>query len=354
MARFLKKTHAAAGQAPGEMIFVGERKMEKPTIKIIDYDETDLAEKDIQAIHEATSHKNTDTVTWININGVHDKQLIESVGKSFDLHALVLDDIVNTGRRPSMDDYDNYLFFTLKMMRYDETENKIISEQLSMVLGRSFLITFQERQGDVFEPIRERIRRQKGRIRKVGVDYLAYALLDIITENYIIIIERLGEQIEDLENEILENPTREILSRINDYKREMNYLRKTVRPVREFMQQLSRIDSDLIHEQNIPFIKDLLDLSTQAVEVIDTYREMLSDYLEIYNTGVNNRLNEIMKVLTIFSAVFIPLTFIAGIYGTNFENVPELSFKYSYFIFWGILVVIAISMLRFFKRKKWL
>lgn len=354
MARFLKNRNASAGRAPGEMIFIGERKMEESTIKIIDYDGVNLVEQEIHDANEVIALKNTETVSWININGVHDKKLIESVGKAFDLHTLVLDDIVDTGQRPSVEDYDNYIFFTLKMMRYDEIEQKIESEQLSMVLGKSFLITFQERPGDVFEPIRDRIRKQKGRIRKVGIDYLAYALLDIIVENYIIIIERLGERIEDLENEILENPTREVLSRINDYKREMNYLRKSIRPARELILQFSRMDSDLIQENNLPFIKDLLDLSIQAVEVIDTYREMLSDYLEIYNTGVNNRLNEIMKVLTIFSAVFIPLTFIAGIYGTNFENLPELSFKYSYYIFWGVLVIIAISMLGFFKRKKWL
>lgn len=223
-----------------------------------------------------------------------------------------------------------------------------------MILGKTFLITFQERPADVFEPVRERIRKQKGRIRKVGIDYLAYTLLDTIVDNYIFIIERLGEQIEELEEEILGNQTQDVLTKINNYKREMNYLRKSIRPAKEFIQQLTRIDSDLIHEQTMMFLKDLLDLASQAVEAIDTYREMLSDHLNIYNTGVSNKLNEILKILTIFSAIFIPLTFIAGIYGTNFEYFPELHYRYSYFIFWGVLIVVALVMVRFFKRRNWL
>ena len=223
-----------------------------------------------------------------------------------------------------------------------------------MVLGKTFLLTFQERPGDVFEPVRDRIRKQKGRIRRVGIDYLAYALLDTIIDNYIVIIERLGEKIEEIEDEILGNPTQDVLARINDYKREMNYLRKAVRPTREFMLQLSRLDSDLIQETTAPFLKDLLDLASQAVDSIDTYRDMLSDHLNIYNTGVSNRLNEIMKVLTIFSAIFIPLTFIAGIYGTNFDNVPELHYRYSYFAMWGVFLSVILAMLRFFRRRCWL
>lgn len=354
MARFLKKKEASLGQVPGELVFIGEQKVPESTIKIIDYDQTHLREQDLLDIKEGIPYKETTTVTWLNINGLHDTELIKTVGGGFGLHPLVLEDIVNTGQRPKMEEYDDYLFFTLKMMRYDRTEERIHSEQLSMVLGENFLLTFQERPGDVFEPVRDRIRKQKGRIRKVGIDYLAYALLDTIVDNYIFIIERLGGQIEDIEDEILDNQTQDVLSRINTYKREMNYLRKSIRPAKEFILQLSRLDSDFIQESTVPFLKDLLDLITQAVEIIDTYREMLSDHLDIYNTGVSNRLNEIMKVLTIFSAVFIPLTFIAGIYGTNFEYLPELHYRYSYFVFWGFMVLVSVVMLRFFKRRKWL
>ncbi len=354
MARFLKNKEASLGKSPDDLVFIGNQKVEETTIRVIDYDQENLNEQYLKDIKEGIPYKETATVTWLNIYGLHDTELLKEVGAGFDLHPLVLEDISNTGQRPKMEEYDDYLFFVIKMMRYDEVEGKIHSEQLSMVLGKTFLITFHERPADIFEPVRGRIRKQKGRIRKVGIDYLAYVLLDTIIDNYIFIIERLGEHIEEIEDEILESPTQEVLTKINDYKREMNYLRKSIRPAKEFILQLSRLDSDLIQEQTIPFIKDLLDLSSQAVEVIDTYREMLSDHLNIYNTGVSNRLNEIMKVLTIFSAIFIPLTFIAGIYGTNFEHLPELHYRYSYFVFWGVMLVVALVMVRFFKRRNWL
>jgi len=354
MARFLKKKAATIGQVPGALVFVGEQRVEEVSIRVIDYDQNQLSEKELQDISEGLAYKNSSTVSWININGVHDLKLINEIGKGFGLHALVLEDIVNTGQRPRMEEYDNYMFFALKMMSYESADGKIHSEQLTMVLGETFLLTFQEQPGDVFEPVRERIRKQKGRIRKVGIDYLAYALLDSVIDNYLFIIERLGEEIEEIETEILDNPTQEVLSRINAYKREMNYLRKTIRPAREFILQLSRVDSDQIQPETVPFFKDLLDLANQAVDAIDSYREMLSDHLNIYDSRISNRLNEIMKVLTIFSAIFIPLTFIAGIYGTNFENLPELHYHYSYFIMWGVMVVVALFMLRFFRRKDWL
>ncbi|HEY5673870.1 MAG TPA: magnesium/cobalt transporter CorA [Malonomonas sp.] len=354
MARFLKKKEGVIGQVPGELVFIGEQKVAEATIRVIDYDQEQLSDQQLSDIKDGMNYKDTASVTWINVNGLHDIELIREVGASFGLHALVLEDIVNTGQRPRMEEYDDYLFFVLKMMRYDQETGKVRSEQLSMVLGKTFLLTFQEQPGDVFEPVRDRIRKQKGRIRKVGIDYLAYALLDTIVDNYLFIIERLGEQIEDIEDEILDNPTQKILARINAYKREMNYLRKTIRPAREFILQLSRLDSELIQDATQPFLKDLLDLSNQAVDVIDTYRDMLSDHLNIYDSRVSSRLNEIMKVLTIFSAIFIPLTFIAGIYGTNFEYVPELHFRYSYFVMWGVMVVVVLLMLRFFRRKHWL
>ncbi len=354
MARFLKKKIQSIGQVPGELVFIGEKKVGDTTIRLIDYDQEQLSENKLQDIKDGIPYRNTATVTWININGLHDTNLIGELGKGFDLHPLVMEDIVSTGQRPRMEEYDNYLYFALKMMSYSQETGQIQSEQLSMVLGQSFLITFQEQPGDVFEPVRERIRKQKGRIRKVGIDYLAYALLDTIIDNYLMIIERLGEKIEDIEDEILANPTQEVLSKINTYKREMNYLRKTIRPAREFILQLSRLDSDLVQEKTEPFLKDLLDLANQAVDVIDTYRDMLSDHLNIYDSRVSNRLNEIMKVLTIFSAIFIPLTFIAGIYGTNFEYVPELHFRYSYFIMLGVMIIVVLFMLRFFRSKSWL
>lgn len=354
MARFLKKRDASMGEAPGSLIFIGEKKVDKVSAELIDYDDETLNEREFVISKDSPPSLKKDTVSWINICGLHDTAFIELAGGAFSLHPLTLEDIVNTGQRPKMEEYGPYLYFTMKMMRYEEKSGMIESEQLSIVLGRDYLITFQELPGDVFDPVRTRIRNGSGRVRKSGADYLAYALLDTIVDNYIFIIERLGEKIEAVEDLVGTKQNNDILERINDYKREINYLRKTVRPVREFILHLVRLDSDIIEERTKPFLRDLLDLSTQAVEITDTYRDMLSDQLAIYNTMISNRLNEIMKVLTIFSTVFIPLTFIAGIYGTNFEYLPELGYRYAYFVFWGILVLIALLMLYFFRRKKWI
>lgn len=354
MARFLLKKEKTVGQVPGDPVFIGEQKVSKTTVQMIDYDKHRLTDLELQDIKDAIKQKDTSSVTWINVNGLHDTKLIEDIGRGFNLHSLILEDIVNTGQRPRLEDYDDCLYFVLRMMYYESGSGKVNSEQLTILLGKTFLLTFQEKPGDVFNPVRERIKKQKGRIRKVGTDYLAYALLDTIIDNYLVIIERIGDEIEDVEQVILKNPDQTVLSQINSLKREMNYLSKTIRPAKDFILQLSKLDSDLIKDITRPFYRDLLDLSSQAVEVIDTYRDMLSDHLSIYNTQVNNRLNEIMKFLTIFSAIFIPITFIAGVYGTNFDFIPELHFKYGYFIMLGLMVIVVLCMLRIFHHKKWL
>ena len=354
MARFFKKSEENKGLAPGSLIFIGNKKMENIKIKLIDFDEKNLTESQLTKISEGKELKEKDTVTWINIYGLHDNEVMTEIGNIFDLHPLLLEDIMNTGQRPKLEEFDNCLFLVMKMLRYDNEKKKIIAEQLSMVISKTFLLTFQEQPGDVFEPVRERIRKQKGRIRASGIDYLAYALLDTVVDNYISVIENLGDEIEDIDDEVLIDPTPSVMEKINLYKREMNYLLKSIRPLREAILKLNKLDSEFIRAETIQFLKDLQDLITQATEAIDTYREMLSDQLNIYNSSMSNKMNEIMKVLTIFAAIFIPLTFIAGIYGTNFEYLPELHYKYSYYIFWGVMIVVAVSLLFFFKRKKWL
>ena len=318
MARFLKKNKATLHRTPGSVIFVGSQKVDQARVTVMDYDLGDLRELELKNAAEGELFKKTDTVTWINVDGVHDTELIMKIGSGFELHPLILEDIVHTGQRPKMEEYDDYIFLVVKMLRFDQDKEQVVGEQLSMVLGRTFLLTFQEQPGDTFEPVRERIRRQKGRVRGAGIDYLAYALLDTVVDNYIFIIERLGEKVEDLEEEVLFAPSQAVLEKITRYKKEMNYIRKSVRPFRELILQLNSLDSDLISDKTAPFLRDMQGLALQSVEIIDTYREMLSDHLNIYNTGVNTKLNEIMKVLTIFAAIFIPLTFIAGVYGTNF------------------------------------
>ncbi len=354
MARFLKKRTQSNGKSPGSFVFIGNQKVETVQARVIDYDSTILTERDLSDIKDGSHFKKTDTVTWLNFNGLHDIALMQEVAEVFELHPLVMEDILNTGQRPKLEEFESYIFIVLKMIRFDTKTEMILNEQLSMILGDKFLLTFQEQPGDVFEPVRERIRRQKSRIRGAGTDYLAYALLDTVVDNYIHSIEMIGEKIEDLEAVIISGHDTGVMEKISAFKKEINYLIKSIRPAREAILKLSRLDSDLFNESTFPFLKDLQDLINHATEATETYRELLTDQLNIYNSVMGNKMNDIMKVLTIFAAIFIPLTFIAGIYGTNFEYLPELHYKYSYFLFWAVLIVIAGALLVYFKRKRWL
>lgn len=353
MARFLKNCEQTKGQSPGSLIFIGTQKTDSVNVRVIDYDASTLTDQELLDIKDGSHYKKTESVTWLNINGLHDVIFIGDVGQVFELHPLVLEDILNTGQRPKIEGFNTYLFIVLKMIRFDEEAQKIVNEQLSIILGEHFLLTFQERPGDVFEPVRERIRRQKSRLRGSGPDYLAYALMDTVVDNYIYTIERLGEKIEDLEQEILLGQDATVMEKINLFKREINYLKKSIRPAKEAILKLSKLDGSLFHETTTPFLKDLQDLISQATEAIDTYRDLLTDQLNIHNSVTANKMNDIMKVLTIFAAIFIPLTFIAGIYGTNFEYLPELHYKYSYYVFWAVLIAMAGGLLFYFKRKGW-
>ncbi len=353
MARFFKNRTKNKGLAPGSLVFIGNEKIDNIRIRIIDFNNEKLEELELQNIKSGKRFDESGSVSWINIDGLHDVESIRKIGTIFNLHSLLLEDVLNTDQRPKYEEFDDHLFLVTKMLYFDEEREIIRSEQLSMIIGDNYLITFQEKVGDVFEPVRERIRKQKGRIRASGVDYLAYALLDTIVDNYIYLIQRFGEKIEDLDIEIFENASSQTLEKISGYKKEMSFIRKSIFPARELISHLARSDSELIREETEPFLKDLLDLITQANEITDTYREMLSDQLNMYNSSISNKMNDIMKVLTIFAAIFIPLTFIAGIYGTNFDYLPELKFKYSYYIFWGILISIGGGMLLFFKKKGW-
>lgn len=354
MARFFKKRNKTRGAAPGTPVFIGSKKIENMLIRIMDYDSEVLQESQPDDIPGLTDYNKSGTVSWINFYGLHDVEKIRQIGQQFNLHPLIIEDIVNTDQRPKIEEYDNCLFITLKMLQFDEQEKVIFAEQLSMVITEHVLLTFQERKSDFFEPVRERIRRQKGRIRKSDTDYLTYALLDTVVDNYIFLIERIGEEIENLEAEVLDNPSDEILENIKYYKREMIFLRKNIRPAKECISQLARKEFKFINEATLPFLSDLLDLITHTADVLDTYRDILSDLLNIYHTNISSHLNDVMRVLTVFAAIFIPLTFIAGIYGTNFEYLPELHYKYAYYVFLGAMGIIAVAMLIFFKHKKWI
>ncbi len=354
MARFLKKGVSDRGLPPGTLVFVGTRKMEHTRLRLIDYDAQNLVEKDLADITECGEFLAKKSVSWVNVDGIHNAADIEKIGVQFSLESLLLEDIMDSSQRPKIAEFETCLFIVLKMLRLDESKLHIVSEQFSLAISGKFLLTFQEQVGDVFDPVRERLRKGRKRIRGSGPDYLAYALLDTIIENYIRITETLGEQVEAIEDLILDNPGKDIVVRINDLKQEFNYLRKCIRPAIEVVQRVPRLENDFVKKSSLPYWNDLRDMVVQAAEVVDAYRDMLTDHLNIYHTTVSSRMNDIMKVLTIFAAIFIPLTFIAGIYGTNFDVLPELHLRYGYFAMLGVMAVVAGGMLLWFRRNKWL
>ena len=353
MARIIKKVSRKTGLPPGTLIHVGKKGKERVNISIIDYDEKHYQEKETENIEESFPFKDKPTVSWINIEGIHKIEIIEKIGKHFNLHPLLLEDILNTDQRPKIEDFDDYIFVVLKMLYYEEKEKEIISEQVSLIIGSNFVISFQEKEGDVFNPIRDRIRNAKGRIRKMGADYLAYALIDAIVDNYFIILEKIGEKIEGMEDELVANPAPETLQTIHNLKRDTIFLRKSVWPLREGINILERSESPLIQESTGIFLRDVYDHTIQVIDTIETFRDMVSGMLDIYLSSISNRMNEVMKVLTIIATIFIPLTFIAGVYGMNFKYMPELEWRWAYFGVLAIMVVVGILMISYFRRRKW-
>ena len=349
-----KRMSYKAGLPPGSLVHIGKRKVEKTRITIMDYDGEKFQEKEAQTIEECFPFKDKPTVTWVNIDGIHDMDIIEKIGKHFGIHPLVLEDIVNTRQRPKMEDFEKYIFLVVKMLTCEQDQHEISAEQVSMLLGPNFVISFQERLGDVFDQIRDRIRTSKGRIRKEGADYLAYALLDAIVDGYFIVLENLGERIEILEDSVIENPTTQTLQVINGLKREMILLRRSVWPLREVIGTLDRGGSALIHETTGTYLRDVYDHTIQVADTIDSYRDMIIGTRDTYLSSLSNRMNEIMKVLTIIATIFIPVTFIAGIYGMNFQFMPELGWRGSYFVVWGVMIGVAGVMIAYFKKKDWL
>ena len=354
MPRVITKRSKKAGLPPGTLIHIGEKKAEKVRIRILDYDESQFEEKEAKTVEECFPFKDTPTITWINIDGIHEVEIIEKIGKHFGFHPLLLEDILNTEQRPKMEDHEDYIFIVVKMLYYDEEEHEIEAEQVSIILGSNFVISFQEKEDDVFNFVRDRIRNGKGRIRKAGADFLAYALVDAIVDHYFVIMEKIGEEIEVMEEELVTNPSPETLQAIHNLKREMISLRKSVWPVREVISGLERAESPLIHESTCIYLRDVYDHTIQVMDSVETFRDMVSGMLDIYLSSVSNKMNEVMKVLTIIATIFIPLTFIAGIYGMNFQYMPELQSKWGYPLVWLVMIAVLSSMIVYFKRKRWL
>ena len=354
MLKLFRKTSKRAGLSPGTLVHDGDKKVEKAKITIIDFDATQFQEKEVDTVEECFPFRDTPTVTWINIDGLHEVGIIEKIGKHFSIHPLILEDILHTGQRPKMEDFEDYIFLVVKMFYYDEKDDEIKMEQVSLLLGSNFVISFQEREGDIFNPIRERIRNHKGRIRMMKADYLGYALLDTIVDNYFIILEKVGENIENMEEELVTRPTPETLQTIHNLKRELIVLRKSIWPLREVVNSLERGESPLINEATGVYLRDVYDHTIQVIDTIETFRDMVSGMLDIYLSSISNKMNEVMKVLTIIATIFIPLTFLAGIYGMNFRYMPELDWHWGYPLLWGIMIALGIVMLVYFRRKKWL
>jgi magnesium transporter len=354
MARYIKTNKQNIGKSPDELIFRGKQKEDEVTLRIIDFNSESLSEGPLDSLADIKSYQNDKTVTWLNIDGLHNTEIMAEIASVLNFDKLVLAEVLNTEARPRIVDFDNCTLISLKMLQEDEKTGSIKVENLSLILTNEVLISFQERKGDVFEPIRDRIRKQRKRIRNGGTDYLTFAMLDIVIDNYLYVVGLLGEKIEKLEDNLLTSPNQKVINEINNYKRELNFLRKCIKPAKEMIFSLAKLESDFINESTSLHFKELQDNISQASEVSDSYREILSDQLNIYHTTLSSKLNDIMKFLTVFSVVFIPLTFIAGIYGTNFDNVPELHYEYSYFIMWGVMIIVAVSMLLYFKNKKWM
>ncbi len=354
MPRLIQKRSHKRGLPPGTPVHVGEKKTETTKITIVDYDEEQFQELEVETLDECIQFRDSPAVTWITVDGVDQVEILERLGECFGLHPLVVEDIVNTEQRPKVEDYGEYIYIVLKMLHYDAAAREVITEQASLVLGERYVISFQEREGDVFDPIRERITSNKGRIRKMGADYLAYAIMDSIVDNYFVVLEMLGDEVEFLEEELVTNPTPVTLQTIHELKREMLFLRKSVWPLREVVGALERGGSRLIAESTGVYWRDVYDHTIQVIDAVETLRDMLSGILDIYLSSMSNRMNEVMKVLTIIATIFIPLTLITGIYGMNFRYMPELEWRWGYFVVWVVMLTVGISMVAYFRRRKWL
>lgn len=354
MPRIIKKRSSKQNLPPGSLVYVGDKSHEGVRITVIDYDETSFEEKTFTDVSQCFAFKDKPTITWINIESVHKSEVLEKLGECYGFHPLVLEDIMNTDQRPKVEDFGEYMYVVLKMLMQNGRTEKPEAEQVSIIFGSNYVISFQEgMEGDVFEPLRARLRSAKGRIRKMGADYLAYSLMDAIVDKYFPVLEAVGEQIEILEEELLTKPDNRSLATLHTMKREMLYLRKVAWPLREVISNLQKSESKLIGEHTRLYFRDVYDHVIQIIDTIETFRDMLSGLLEVYLSSVSNRMNEVMKVLTVIATIFIPLTFVAGVYGMNFRYMPELEWQWGYPLIWGVMISISAGMLYYFRRKNW-
>jgi magnesium transporter len=354
MPKSFRKMARKAGMPPGTLVYIGDKGQLPARITITRYNENDYVEDELDAFAECLAQDDPAEVTWINVNGLQQIKNLEKLGDCFKIHPMVLEDILDIEQRPTVEDYEGYLYIALKTISHAPESQEIMSEQVSLVLGPHYLISFHEGDGDLFAPIRERLQASKGRIRKMGADFLAYSIIDLLVDDYFVELEGFSDRVEYLEDKVVAQPSPEILREVHRFKNDMILLRKSLWPLREVVGRLERREFPLISDALTIYFKDVYDHTIIAIETVETYRDILSGMLDIYLSSMSNRLNEIMKVLTIIATIFMPLTFITSLYGMNFKNMPELQWHYGYYGVVGAVVVIAVTMLVFFRRKRWI
>jgi len=356
MVRFGKR-FAKPGTAPGTLRAPEVRRVEEVSISVMEYDAEGVEEWSAASIDQALARRTGRSVTWIDVVGLHDVELVQRLGEVFGLHSLALEDVLNTGQRPKMEVHEDHLFVIMRLLHQGSA---LESEQISLFVGEGFLLTFQEIQGDVFDGVRDRIRHGRGRIRSRGADYLAYAVIDSIVDNFFPVLEELGARLEALEEELIEDPDQRTVSGIHRARKDLLALRRAAWPEREVVSLMERLESPLVERETRVFLRDCYDHTVQILDLVETYRDLATSLLDLYLSTVSNRMNEVMKVLTVLASIFIPLTFLAGIYGMNFDpdsspwNMPELHWQWGYPAFWVVSILLAGGLLLLFKRKDWL
>lgn len=346
---------AKAGMPPGSIVHVGERKVETPRISLTHYSASEYREQEISDLAASIPFLDESLTAWLNVDGIHQTEVVTQIGDYLGLHPLLLEDLVNTAQRPKFENYGNCLFFVLKMLTYNPDEHSVDAEQVSIVLGPHYVLSFQEGStGDVFDPVRARLKAGGTRIRSSGADFLAYSLMDSIVDHYFVVLERFGDDFEVLDELLVNDPSTATLNKIYQIKRQLIMVRRSIWPLREVVNALERDQTPLLHEEMHIYLRDLYDHTIQVIETVETMRDVVGGMLDIYLSSVSNRTNEIVKFLTIFGSIFIPLTFLAGVYGMNFDYMPELGVRWAYPGFWLITITTIAALLIYFRRKRWI
>lgn len=352
------KTHKArkrkTGLPPGSLVHVGDIKIARPEISLMEYDATQVLERKFQSIDESRQYQSSKSTVWLNVYGLHEPEVMAEIGRRFNLHPLVMEDVLHTEQRPKVDDYGEYLYLVTHFFAYDPATMRLSADQVSIVIGRNFVLTFQERPTGFFDPIRERLRADKGQIRKFAADYLAYSLLDTVVDRYFVVLDQLTERVELLEDEVVERASPGIMHAIHHFKRETLALRRAVWPLREVLNTLQRGDAHFFAAETLIYLRDVYDHTVHIIESLEATRDLIASLLDIYLSSVSNRVNLEVRVLTVITTIFMPATLISGIFGMNFRSMPWLNLQYGFLLALGLMVVVALAMAALFWRRRWL